>query len=126
VLAALLFMAIVIPVTVEALHVASMSGEVASRRAEAGRVADKVLNESIVTTNWTGAGLEGQVIEGGHDFHWRLSNEPWQPDSTMLMLTAEVTFTASGQDYSVHMNTLVPSPTALPAAPAAPATTGMQ
>ena len=32
VLAALLFMAIVIPVAVEALHVASLSGEIATRK----------------------------------------------------------------------------------------------
>jgi len=49
VLAALMFLAIVIPTAVEALHVASLAGEVAAGKSEAARVADRVLNESIVT-----------------------------------------------------------------------------
>ena len=53
VLAAMLFLAIVIPAAVEVLHVASLAGEVAARKSEAARVADRILNESIVTTNWT-------------------------------------------------------------------------
>ena len=49
----MLFMAIVIPAAVEALHVASLAGEVAARKGVAARIADRVLNESIVTTNWS-------------------------------------------------------------------------
>src|ERR1035437_10572400 len=49
VLAALLFMAIVIPVAVEALHTASLAGEIGVRKGVAARVADRILNESIVT-----------------------------------------------------------------------------
>jgi Tfp pilus assembly protein PilV len=55
VLAALLFLAIVIPAAVEALHVASLSGEVAARKGMAARVADRILNESIIMTNWNPA-----------------------------------------------------------------------
>ncbi|MGH8024911.1 MAG: PulJ/GspJ family protein, partial [Limisphaerales bacterium] len=43
-LAALVFMAIIIPAAVEALHVASGAGEIAVRKGEAARVADRVLN----------------------------------------------------------------------------------
>ena len=49
VLAALLFMAIVIPVAVDALHVASLAGEVAARKAVATRIADRVLNENATS-----------------------------------------------------------------------------
>src|ERR1700679_2262625 len=49
---ALLFVAIVIPAAVEALHVASGAGEIAVRKGEAAHVADRVLNESLVMTNW--------------------------------------------------------------------------
>src|ERR1019366_4127245 len=44
VLAALLFLAIVIPTAVEALHIASLAGEVAARKGAAARVADRILN----------------------------------------------------------------------------------
>ena len=49
VLAALVFMAVVIPVAVEGLRVASRAGEVGRRKAVAGRIAESMLNELIVT-----------------------------------------------------------------------------
>jgi Tfp pilus assembly protein PilV len=108
VLAALLFLAIVIPTAVEALHVASLAGEVATRKAAAARVADRVLNESLVTTNWMGGMQSGTVTEGILDFRWKLTSQSWPQDS-MQLLTAEVTYSAQGKDYSVKLSTLANS-----------------
>ena len=47
VLAALVFMAIVIPVALSGLSVASRAGEVSVRKAEAALVAERVLNENV-------------------------------------------------------------------------------
>jgi type II secretory pathway pseudopilin PulG len=105
VLAALMFMAIVIPVAVDALRVASLSGEFATRKAEAARVADEVLNESIVTTNWNSA-VNGTVIENGHEFRFTVHTQSWPQDSTLQLLIAEVTFSAGGRQCSVRLNTL--------------------
>jgi hypothetical protein len=105
VLAALLFLAIVIPTAVEALHVASLAGEVAARKAAAARVADRVLNESLVTTNWMGGMQSGTVTEGILDFRWKLTSQSWPQDS-MQLLTSEVTYSAQGKDYSVKLSTL--------------------
>lgn len=110
VLAALMFMAIVIPVVVEALHVASLSGEIATRKAEATRVADRILNESIVTTNWTSAS-GGTVVENGNEFRWTMKTRPWPEDSAMQLVGTEVTFSARGKQYSVTLNTLASVPT---------------
>jgi len=101
----MLFMAIVIPAAVEAMHVASLAGEVAARKGAAARVADRVLNESIVATNWNVGSQNGTVTEGAEEFHWTLSSRNWPVDS-MQLLTAEVTFSAQGHDYSVTMSTL--------------------
>ncbi len=111
VLAALLFLAIVIPTAVEALHVASLAGEVAARKSAAARVADRILNESLVTTNWTGGMQSGTVTEGILDFRWKLTSQSWpvqsaQPAQAMQLLTAEVTYSAQGKDYSVKLSTL--------------------
>lgn len=119
VLAALLFLAIVIPTAVEALHVASLAGEVAARKSQAARVADRILSESLVTTNWTGGIQSGTVTEGIMDFRWKLTTQNWPQDS-MELLTAEVTYSAQGKDYSVRLSTLANSQTA-----AQPAGTGM-
>ena len=111
VLAALMFLAIVIPTAVEALHVASLAGEVAARKSEAARVADRVLNESLVTTNWSSGIQSGTATEGILDFRWKLTTENWPQDS-MELLTAEVTYSAQGRDYSVRLSTLANSQTA--------------
>jgi len=105
VLAAMLFLAIVIPAAVEAMHVASLAGEVAARKGAAARIADRVLNESIVMTNWSTGIQSGTVTEGAEEFHWKLSNQNW-PVDTMQLLTAEVEFSAQGHDYSVKLSTL--------------------
>ena len=108
-LAAMVFLAIVIPVAVEALHVSSLAGQVAARKGEAARVADRVLNESIVMTNWDSGPQSGNISEGSDEFRWTLNSQNWPKDS-MKLLTAEVTFTAQGHDYSVSMSTLASMP----------------
>ena len=105
VLAALLFLAIVIPAAIEALHVASLAGEVAARKGAAARIADKVLNESIVMTNWNGGNQSGIVSESAVDYRWTLNQQGWTENDFQL-LTAQVTFSAQGKDYSVKVSTL--------------------
>src|SRR5436190_9997237 len=61
VMAALVFMAIVIPVALSALRIAARAGEVAARKSEAALVAERILNENIVTTNWDKAVQNGTV-----------------------------------------------------------------
>jgi hypothetical protein len=104
-LAAMLFLAIVVPAAVEALHVASLAGEVAARKGVAARIADRVLNESIVMTNWNLGPQSGTITEGAEQFRWTLSSQNWTVD-TMQLLTAEVKFSAQGHDYSVRLSTL--------------------
>ena len=105
VLAAMLFLALVIPAAVEALHVAGLAGEVAARKSAAARVADRVLNESLVLTNWTGGTHSGTIDEGALEFQWTLTSKNW-PQDAMELLTAEVHFSAQNKDYSVRMSTL--------------------
>jgi type II secretory pathway pseudopilin PulG len=109
VMAALLFLAIVIPVAVEAIHTASLAGEVAARKSAAVRVADRVLNESLVMTNWNNGMRSGTSTQGGLKFDWKLSSQSW-PEDTMQMVTAEVTFLAQGKPYSVKLSTLATLP----------------
>jgi len=138
VLAALLFMAIVIPVAVEGLQLANRAGEVAQRKSQAARIAERVLNENIATTNWTASSQSGTVIEGIREFRWNLTSEPWnqnltnqvpaetmsmgqlvggQPQvtavassqTTLNLLTVEVTYVVQNRDYTVRLCTLIDS-----------------
>jgi hypothetical protein len=108
-LAALLFLAIVIPVAVDAIHTASLAGEVAARKGAAARVADQVLNESLVMTNWSNGTQSGTKTQGGLQFQWKLTSQSW-PADTMQVVTAEVSFTAQGKQYSVQLSTLASLP----------------
>lgn len=105
VLAALLFLAIVIPAAIEAMHIASMAGEVAARKGAALRVADRILNESLVTTNWTSGNQSGTTGEGAMDFNWTMSSKTWSV-ANLQQVTVEVHFTAQAKDYSVQLSTL--------------------
>lgn len=113
VMAALVFMAIVIPVALEGLSIASRAGEVAARKSEAALVGERVLNESLVTTNWTQTLQSGTIRQGYRDFQWTLHNDPWSGDPglpEMRQLTVDVVYVAQGKDYTVHLTTLASNP----------------
>src|SRR5438046_2816784 len=104
VLAALVFLAILIPVAIQGLSIASRAGEVAARKSEAALVAESILNQTVATTNWNQTVQNGTVRQGVREFNWKLTNDPWNRDpnaTTMRQLTAEVFFTVQGAAYSV-------------------------
>jgi prepilin-type N-terminal cleavage/methylation domain-containing protein len=105
VLAALAFMAIVIPVAVQGLRIANLAGQVAERKGDAARVAERVLNESIISTNWNKSAQSGTVAEGSRQFRWQLNNQVWVSDPIRLV-SVQVTYTVQGRDYDVRLSTL--------------------
>ena len=112
VLAALLFMAIVIPAAVEGLHIASLAGTVSERKGEAARVARRLLTESQVTTNGSPSTQGGTLTEGQRQFRWTMHSDLWNQDpnqNVMRLLSVEVFFTAQNREYSVRMSTLMDS-----------------
>jgi type II secretory pathway pseudopilin PulG len=107
VLAALLFMAIVIPVALQGLRIASRAGSVSERKAIGARLAENKLNELIVTGQWQSASQRGTIQEGLQSYAWRLQAEPWREDGAMRLVTIHVTVPVQGQDYDVSVSTLV-------------------
>src|SRR5262245_41736749 len=112
VLAALVFLAILIPVALQGLNIASRAGEAAARNSEAALIAESVLNETVVTTNWNQTVQNGTAKQGLREFRWTIRNEPWNQDpaaTTMRQLTAEVFYSVQGVSHSVRLSTLVDS-----------------
>jgi type II secretory pathway pseudopilin PulG len=112
VLAALLFMAIVIPAAIEGLRIASLAGTVAERKGEAARVAQRLLAESLAMTNSNQSAQSGTLTEGLRQFNWTMRSDPWYQDpnqNVMRLLSVTVTFNAQNRPYSVRMSTLVDS-----------------
>src|ERR1700722_6844049 len=88
VLAAMMFMAIVIPVAVQGLHVASLAGEVSQRKIVAARIGNKVLNELKVTGQLQNTTQSGVVNENGLQYKWSVRSENWTEDMTSPMTLA--------------------------------------
>lgn len=108
VLAALAFMAIVVPVAVEGLRIANRAGQVAQRKDVASRIADRVLNEALVTGQMQSSARNGVAQEGFQEYRWSVRVEPW-PEDTMRLVTVEVVYPVQGQEYDVHLSTLISS-----------------
>ena len=106
-LAALLFMAIVIPVAVQGLRIASRAGSVAERKAVGARLAERKLNELLVTGQWQSAAQKGTVREGLQTYNWQLQSEPWSEDGAMRQITLHVSVPVHGREYGVQVSTLV-------------------
>ena len=102
----LTFMAIVIPVAVEGLHIANRAGVVAQRKSVAARVAERVLNESLVASQSQAGARNGVAQEGAIDYRWSIRYTTW-PEDTMRLVTAEVLFLVQGQEHDVRLSTLV-------------------
>jgi len=112
VLAALLLMAIVIPVALQGLHVASTAGEVGQRKMVAARIGNKVLSELKVMAQLQNTGQTGVVQEHGISYRWTVKNEPWTEDALSQMTVASVTvsFPVQGKNFDVRLSTLVAPP----------------
>jgi Tfp pilus assembly protein PilV len=111
VLAALLFMAIVIPAAVEGVRIANLAGQVSERKSVATRIAQNYLNELKVTGQWQRGAQNGSVQEGPHQYRWIARVEPWtqisRSASSLRLLTVQVFFLVQGREYDVRISTLI-------------------
>ncbi len=105
-LAALLFLAIVIPVAIQAIQLASYAGQVGQRKLIAARIGDRVLNDLIANGTWQGGTGSGVAEEGPLAFKWTTKVESW-PEGTLRMLTVDVRFPVQGREQDVRLSTLV-------------------
>jgi prepilin-type N-terminal cleavage/methylation domain-containing protein len=109
VLAALLLMAIIIPVAMQGMSTASRAGILGQRKAAAMRVAERVLNELIVEDNTQQATSSGTIVEGSVSYPWSMHSETWSEDA-MNLITVSVTFSVQGNNYEVSTSTLLAPP----------------
>jgi type II secretory pathway pseudopilin PulG len=106
VLAALAFMAIVIPVAVEGLRIANLAGQVGQRKATAAQIAERVLNEWMLTSQSQIPAQSGTIQERVQQFRWTVQIESW-PEDNMRLVTVRVVYLVQGRDYDVRLSTLL-------------------
>src|SRR5258708_6262727 len=99
VLAALVFMAIIIPVTLQAVRVASQAGQVGERKAAAARIAERVLNDLLVSGGLQQTTQTGNVDEDTRQYKWTMRSEPWEEDAMMSVVTVTVNYEVQGREY---------------------------
>lgn len=106
VLAAMVFTAIVIPTALQGIAIAHRASVYSQRQAIAVRLAEQVLNETLINQTWQTGQNEGDFNERYPNFHWKLVTENWL-DGDMTMLTAVVYFPLQGQERHIRLSTLV-------------------
>jgi len=105
-LAAMLFVAIVIPAAARGLIIANRAGVVAERKRVAAELADYILTEAIVTESWMDGYQEGDFGEERPGFRWVLEDQSWDED-TMQVVSVKVLFNVQETEYEVRLSTLV-------------------
>jgi type II secretion system protein I len=127
VLAALMFLAILVPVIVGALTLSNRVSEYAERKAVAAELAENKLNEQLIGNAWESASANsGDFGTDYPGYRWQSTQQNWSGDTTNVMteLAVEVFFPVQGKEHSVRLTTLAnpnaqaspsPSPSATPA-----------
>lgn len=99
-------MAIIIPVAMEGMSVSSRIGVLGQRKADAMRVAERVLNELIVEGQTQQTSASGTAFDGTTAYPWTMRSQTWTEDA-MLELAVTITFTVQGNEYDVSVSTLI-------------------
>lgn len=110
VLAALLFLAILVPAIVGGLTLGNRVSVLSERKAIAAELAENKLNEQLIGNNWQATSNNaGDFGTGYPGYRWQATQENWAGDSTNIMteLAVEVFFPVQGKDHSVRLTTLV-------------------
>lgn len=105
-LAAMVFLAVVIPVTLKGIMIANHASLAAERKLNAAQLGENLLNELILTEQWKYSPKEGRFSEDWQDYEWELVRENWIEDQ-MQMLTIVVKYPVQQTIYTIKISTLV-------------------
>ena len=106
VLAAMVFLGILMPVVVSVLMVANRAAVVAERSTIAAQLGENKLGELMLGNAWTSAGTRGDFGEDRPGYRWQLTKATWQTGA-MTELTLDVLFKVQGTEHNARLSTLV-------------------
>jgi type II secretory pathway pseudopilin PulG len=106
ILAAMLFLAILVPAVVEGLSLSNRAAVVAERSSMALQLAERQLSALVLDGSWSSANLRGDFGVDWPGYRWELSRGSWAQDD-MTELTLSVLFEVQGRERSVRLTTLV-------------------
>jgi len=111
VLAALFFLAILIPAIAEGITLSSRLSALTERGAIATELAQNKLDELTIDNAWTSAEASGDFGDDFAGYRWEVTQTAWDMDA-MTVLAVKVYFTVQGIERSVTLSTLVNPATA--------------
>jgi Tfp pilus assembly protein PilV len=106
VLAAMVFMGVLLPVIVSALTVSNRAAIQAERSAMAVQLAENRLSELMPGKAWSSAQSRGDCGAEWPGYRWEMTQESWQ-SGKMTELTMHVFYPVQGQEHEVRVSTLV-------------------
>jgi Tfp pilus assembly protein PilV len=106
VLAAMVFLAILVPVLIEGLTLANRAAVVAERTAIATQLGENRLNELLFNRAWATASTRGDFGRDWPGYRYELTRGTW-PADRMIELTVRVSFEVQGREHEVRLTTLV-------------------
>ncbi len=105
ILAAMLFLGILMPVVIGALQVSNRAAVVAERSAVAVQLAENQLAELQLGDAWTSASSSGDFGAEWPGYRWELAKADWE-SGTMTELQIAVFFKVQGHEHDVRLSTL--------------------
>ncbi len=108
VLAALLMMAIIVPIALQGMGVVSRAAARGQQKAALMRVAERILNEQLAVVAagqpipTSGGGTE---VDGATSYRWSMQTAAWPQDS-MTQMTVKVECTVEGRPDEMSLSTL--------------------
>ena len=106
VLAALVFLGILMPVVISALTVSNQAGVLANRSTSALQLAENQLHELLVTQTWNSGASRGDFGLAQPGYRWELQRRSWPLDEAVTELTITVFFQAQGNERQIALTTL--------------------
>jgi len=106
VLAAMLFLAILVPAILQALTIANRASEVSERSAIAAELASNKLSELTLNQAWTTAETKGDFGQDWPGYRYEVNQATWDVDD-MTNLSVDVFYSIQGKERSLQLSTLV-------------------
>jgi Tfp pilus assembly protein PilV len=105
VLAALLFLGILIPAIMTALTSSNRAAVVSERSVIAAELGENKLNEIIAEESWTSAGSRGDFGTDWPGYRWELKQTAWN-SADVTELTITVFYSVQANEQQVQFSTL--------------------
>lgn len=111
VLAALMFLAILVPVVVEGITLANRASEITERSTVAAGLCENKLAELTLDNTWATAPVtKGDFGQDYTGYRWEANQATWEMDN-MTKLAVDVFYNVQGRERSVRLSTLVTTAT---------------